>query len=143
MASADTISMSPARRASSSASADFPDAVGPTIASDAGTVWLAGGDGNAGAVRRSGSDLDQLAGEVVRSRPRDARHGEGAGRDRVDAAEVHELVLPSAAGEDVGVLAAAPLDDHLFEATDASLVLCQRAALDDDAQPLEAFGDDV
>ena len=39
-----------------------------------------------------------------------------------------------------GVLLAGTLDEHLFDAPDPRLVLGQRAALDDDSQPLESLG---
>src|SRR3954451_23966075 len=106
MASAETSSTSPSRRAISRASADFPDAVGPRIASHAAT-WrsLSGGDRNARAVLRPRRDLDQLAGEVMGRGSDDANGGERAGGQPIDTAEVHELVLARSPGEDLDVLA--------------------------------------
>src|SRR5688500_1298433 len=87
-----TISTSGAKaRAISSAMADFPDAVGPTIASgrrgpsDCGNRY-------AGLVTWTGSDLDETAVEEVRRGRGDLDVGERPGRYAI-AREVHELVL--------------------------------------------------
>ena len=53
-----------------------------------------------------------------------------------------EPVLRGAGGEHRRVLLARSLDEHLLDPPDAWLVGGQRAALDDDAQPVEALAGD-
>ena len=86
-----------------------------------------------------GDELDQAAGEVMRRGRRDLGGDVGAGSQRAVESEVDELVLAGAATGDGRILAAGPLDQELFDATDAGAVLGQCAALDDDPQPLEAL----
>src|SRR3954463_6327508 len=83
MESTETSSTSPRARATWSASADFPEAVGPTIArcgqlTSAGTPsgWRRDdGDADARAARRR-PGVDQVAAQPVRRRVRDA-HASG------------------------------------------------------------------
>src|SRR4051794_708055 len=122
MASAETIEASPQARASASASADLPAAVGPTTTTGGGIGSAGSADRDAGAVPRPGRDLDQLTPEEVRRGTGDQHIGERAGGEGRVTGEVHQLVLPGAAGEDIGVLAARALDEHLLGAADAGLV---------------------
>src|SRR5687768_1425049 len=131
MESTVTISTSPSRRATSTAIADLPVAVGPTR-----TRWARSGAGDRDAHLQSGRrgvpgrrrHLDQLAVEVVGVGPGDDHVGEGPGPEdgAVPAgigrgAEVDQLVLPRAPGQNIGVLAAGTLDEHLLAAPEASV----------------------
>ena len=96
------------------------------------------------AIRRlcngSASNSTNCADEVVRGTVGDLDGCVGTGAQRLRRREVHQLVLASATRQHGGILLAGTLDEHLFDPADAGLVLGQRAALDDDAQPLEPLG---
>ena len=66
--SIDTISTSPSACAAASASADFPDAVGPTSARCGPSRQVAAGDGDADAGGRGAVRADQLTAQPVRRR---------------------------------------------------------------------------
>ena len=82
---------------------------------------------------------DQFAGEVVRRRARDP-HGRERSRPQ-GAGEVHQLVVPGAAGEHGGVLLGRALDDDLLHLADPGAVVGERRAVDDDLESGEAVGD--
>ena len=54
---------------------------------------------------------------------------------------MHQLVLRSSAGEDLGVSLRRSFHDHFFGAADSSHVLRERRTFDDDAQSLKAIAD--
>src|SRR5215204_6465241 len=141
MASTATISVPGTASAAPIATSDLPDAVEPSTTT-AGAVMSQRGDGDAGAVGRLGDDLAQLARQVVRGGPGDLDAGVRAGPQRRRRAEVHEPVLRRAGGQDRRVLLARTVDEDLLDMPDARPVGGEGAALDDDAQPVEAGAGD-
>src|SRR5262249_10525753 len=139
IASTDTISLPGSARASAMATADLPEAVGPTMASGVGmelraiparAAASACGHRNAAPMGGGERDVTELAAEVVRSGIGDLDHGVGAGTERHIGAEVDDLVLTGPSRGHGRVLLARPLDEDLLEPADAGPMPGQGAALD-------------
>src|SRR6266480_3987088 len=86
---------------------------------------------DAAAPRRAAGDGDEVAQEVMRGGSGDEDIGEGAHRERFRGCKVDELVLTRTAREHRWVALARTLDDNLFDASDARLVLAPRRSLHD------------
>src|SRR4051794_19877745 len=82
----------------------------------------AGGDRDADAVAGCGGHRDELAPQEVRPGTDHPHLGERTSTHGGIAGEVHELVLPRATGEDVGVLLARPFNEDLLGASDARVM---------------------
>jgi hypothetical protein len=87
--------------------------------------------------------FNQLATQEVRRRFGDQRSCQSARAQWSVTREVHQLILRSSAGEDLGISLRRPFHDHLFRAADAGHVLGERRTFDHDAQSLEAIVEPV
>ena len=85
----------------------------------------------------SASTLDEAPRQVVRSGAGDLDRGVRAGPQWSGRREVHQPVLAGPRRHDGGILPARALDEHLLDPADPGPVAGERAALDDDPEPLE------
>ena len=139
--SSETISTSPAARASSSASADLPDAVGPTSARcrrhTATTGMRTRRRASAPLDRSTSSPRNQCGAAPVTRTGHDLAGRGGRGRGTGPGREVQQLVLAGAARPHRGIGLRRSVDEHLLDPAAARLVVLERAALHDlgQAQP--------